>query len=262
MIRTLAKMLPRPLRKRIKNYITTLVPPPTTESFEHSLLRLGPDLKVIFDVGANVGDMTMAMCRSFPNATVYAFEPYSGTFETLRSRVEASPYRERVRLHNFGFYDQKGKAQLHVTSHHGANSLVPISSAYHVFNPHVHQEELEEVQLVRLDDFVADAGIGHIDLIKVDVEGAEFEVFAGGERTLRSMVDTIFCEMSFARFPRERGEYLRVFQALHDSGFAPAEIYDVALGDTGDQWRLAQFDCVFKSFRPLETAASRHGQAT
>ncbi len=261
MIRTIARMLPRRLKNRIKDYIVTLVPPETRESFERSLERLGPDLTTVFDVGANVGDMTMAMCKWLPDATVYAFEPYSKTFEALRTRVEASPYRDRVRLHDFGFYDKKGTAPLHVTSHHGANSLVAISSAYHVFNPHVREEEAENVRLVRLDDFVAEAGISHIDLMKVDVEGAEFEVFAGGARTLRSMVDTIFCEISFARFPRERGEYIRVFQALHDAGFAPAEIYDVALGDTGDQWRLAQFDCVFKSYRRLDAAGSHAGAA-
>jgi FkbM family methyltransferase len=251
MIRTLAGRLPRPVKKRVKSYIKSLVPPEqTTESFEHSLSRLGPDLKTVFDVGANVGDMTMSMCKLFPDATVHAFEPYSKTFETLRARVEASPYRDRVRLHNFGFYDKRGTAPLHVTSFHGANSLVSISSAYHVFNPHVREEDLEDVQLVRLDDFVGESGIGHIDLMKVDVEGAEFEVFAGGVRTLSSMIDTIICEMSFARFPRERGEYIRVCQVLQECGFAPAEIYDVAQGDTGDQWRLAQFDCVFKSFSP------------
>lgn len=262
MIRTLVRMLPRGLKDRLKDRIKKLAPPEISESFEHSLSRLGPDLKTVFDVGANVGDMTLSMCKWFPNATVHAFEPYSKTFETLRARVEASPDRDRVRLYNFGFYDKPGTAPLHVTSFHGANSLVAVSPAYHVFNPHIREEDSEDVQLVRLDDFVAEAGISHIDLMKVDVEGAELEVLSGGVRTLSSMIDTIFCEMSFARFPRERGEHVRVFQMLHDCGFAPAEIYDVAQGDTGDQWRLAQFDCVFKSFRPFDRADSHVGNAS
>jgi FkbM family methyltransferase len=263
MIRTLARRLPRPIKNRVKGYIKSLVPPEeATESFERSLSRLGPDLKMVFDVGANVGDMTMSMCKWFPDATVHAFEPYSKTFEILRTRVEASPYRDRVRLHNLGFYDKKGTAPLHVTSFHGANSLVAVSPAYHVFNPHIREEGSEDVQLVRLDDFVAEAGITQIDLMKVDVEGAEFEVFAGGVSTLSSMIDTILCEMSFARFPRERGEYIRVFQMLQDCGFAPAEIYDVAQGDTGDQWRLAQFDCVFRSFRAASRTDSNVGHAS
>ena len=249
--RTLVRMLPRRLKDRVKAFITKLVPPARSDSFELSLSRLAPDLETVFDVGANVGDMTMSMCERFPGATVYAFEPCSTTFETLRARVEASPYRDRVRLHKLGFYDTNGTALLHVTSHHGANSLVDISPSYHVFNPHVREEDSEDVRLVRLDDFVSEAGISHIDLMKVDVEGAEYEVFAVGVRTLSSMVDTVFCEVSFARHPRERGEYLRVCQVLHDCGFAPAEIYDVAQGDTSDQWRLAQFDCVFKSLRPF-----------
>ena len=259
MIRPLVRLLPRRLKDRVKAYIRTWVPPETSDSYERSLSRLGPDLKTVFDVGANVGDMTMSMCERFPTATVHAFEPYSQTFEKLRARVEASPFRDRVVLHRFGFYDKGGTAPLHVTSFHGANSLVAISSAYHVFNPHIREEDVEDVQLVRLDDFVAESGISHIDLMKVDVEGAEYEVFAGGVRTLSSMIDTVFCEMSFARFPRERGEYIRVCQLLQDCGFAPAEIYDVAQGDTGDKWRLAQFDCVFKSFRPANGADSHVG---
>jgi FkbM family methyltransferase len=249
--RTLGRVLPRSVKSKVKNYIINLFPPAETDTFGLSLSRLAPDLEIIFDVGANVGDMTMAMCERFPSATVYAFEPSASTFETLRARVESSPYRDRVKLNKFGFYDKGGTALLHVTSHHGANSLLEISSTYHVFNPHVREIDSEEVRLVRLDDYMVDADISHVDLMKVDVEGAECEVFAGGVRTLSSMVDTVFCEMSFARYPRERGEYIRVCQILHDCGFAPAEIYDVAQGDTGDQWRLAQFDCVFKSFRPL-----------
>ena len=245
--RTILRMLPRRLKDRVKNSITKLVPPERSDGFELSLSRLAPELETVFDVGANVGDMTMLMCEQFPGASVYAFEPCSTTFERLRARVEASPYRDRVRLHKLGFYDKNGTGLLHVTSHHGANSLVEISSSYRVFNPHIREEDSENVRLVRLDDFVGEAGITHIDLMKVDVEGAEYEVFAGGVQTLSSMVDTVFCEISFARHPRERGEYLRVCQALHDCGFAPAEIYDVAQGDTSDQWRLAQFDCVFKS---------------
>lgn len=253
------RMLPRRLKQRVKDSLTKLLP--RGDSFELSLSRLAPDLEIVFDVGANVGDMTMSMCERFLGATVYAFEPCSTTFETLRARVEASPYRDRIRLHRLGFSDTNGTGLLHVTSHHGANSLVDITSTYRVFNPHVREEDTENVKLVRLDDFVGEAGIRHIDLMKVDVEGAEYEVFAGGVRTMSSMVDTVFCEISFARHSRERGEYIRVCKLLHDCGFAPAEIYDVAQGDTSDSWRLAQFDCVFKAFRPSVRAASQVGVA-
>lgn len=257
---SLVRLLPRSTKERLKHFLVNLAPPARSDSFELSLSRLAPDLTTIFDVGANVGDMTMALCERFPAATVYAFEPSAATFERLRQRVAASPYHDRVRLHRFAFYERNGTAPMYVTSHIGANSLLNISAAYHAFNPHVHEMEVENVRLVRLDDFVAEAGIENIDLMKVDVEGAEYEVFAGGLRTLSSIVNTVFCEISFARYPRERGEYIRVCQVLHECGFAPAEIYDVAQGDTGDQWRLAQFDCVFQSFRPPVQTTSDAGR--
>jgi hypothetical protein len=63
MIRTLVRMLPRRLKDRVKDSITKLVPLEKSDSFEHSLSRLSPDLKTVFDVGANVGDMTIS-CAS------------------------------------------------------------------------------------------------------------------------------------------------------------------------------------------------------
>jgi FkbM family methyltransferase len=241
--RALSRIVPRP----VKDYIRARFPA-EQDGFGSALGRLGEDIEVVFDVGANVGDMTLRMLDVFPRAIVYSFEPCTSTFEVLRSRVEDSPHAGRARLFKHGFGAISETKGLHVTSHHGANSLLDISPEYHEANPHVQEHAIEEITLLRMDDFVRDRGVEHIDLVKIDVEGAEAEVISGARETLSSRVDTVFCEVTFVRHPRSRGEFVRIFQLMHDCGFAPAEIYDVAQGDAGTVWRLGQLDCVFRRF--------------
>ncbi len=242
--RMLSKLLPRSLKDYVRANL--LVP---NDSFDLSLSRVDPDIKVVFDIGANVGGITTILLERFPNAIVYSFEPCTSTFEKLRQAVAASPHRERCRMFKMGFYDAPTLGQLHITSHDGANSLLDITPEYHRANPHIEECDSEEIELRLLDDFVAEQGIDHIDLIKVDVEGAEAEVLLGGRETLSEKVDVVFCEISLVRHRRSQGEFIRIFETMHECGFAPAEIYDVAQGGApASLWRLGQFDCVFRRF--------------
>jgi hypothetical protein len=136
---------------------------------------------------------------------------------------------------------------LHLSPAHGANSLIASSEEYRQLNPHIQHTGTEQIHLMRLDDFVAREGVERIDLVKIDVEGFELQVLQGGSDTFRNRVDSLMMEISFVRHPRSSAEFMRLFELLHDYGFAPAEIYDLAQVPDGD-WRLAQFDCIFRKF--------------
>ena len=214
---TIGKLVPRSIRQSLRPPAAVVLSP-----FEQAIRRLDPSSTTVFDIGANVGDMTLAMLKAFPDAVVYSFEPCSSTRDVLTERVHASPYTDRVRLYSNGFFDQEAVRALNVTSFNGANSLLEINAEYHEMNPHIEERATEDITLVRLDDFVREQGIVHIDLIKIDVEGVEYQVLAGARQTLSTMVDAVIVEMSFVRHPREADDYIRVFQILHECGFAPA----------------------------------------
>jgi FkbM family methyltransferase len=241
---TIGRFVPRGVK-------AVLRPPAPLSPFQQAVRRFDPETGVVFDIGANVGDMTLSMLEAFPQATIYAFEPCSDTHARLAERVKASRHGDRVKLFTNGFFDQETVRALNVTSFNGANSLLEITPEYHQMNPHIEECTTEDITLVRLDDFVVEQGINQIDLIKIDVEGAEYQVLAGGRETLSTKVDAVIVEVSFIRRPREDGEFIRIFQILHECGFAPAEIYDVEHADVESIWRLAQFDCVFRRIKPL-----------
>ena len=215
------------------------------------LRGMSRDFATVFDIGANVGDVSLLMLYYFPKATVYSFEPCSGTHDILLSSIAKAGYSDRSRPFRLGFFDEEKEATLNITSFHGANSMLDITEEYQKLHPHIEKIKTEQIPLVRLDDFVSQHNIGHIDLVKIDVEGVELQILKGGAKTFSTIVDTVIMEMSFLRNPREEGEYIKLFQVMQDYGFAPAEIYDVAHAEGANTWKLAQFDCVFKRFREV-----------
>lgn len=137
------------------------------------LLRARPQ-RVVFDVGANLGDFTLAALEAFGPATrVLAFEPSPRTFERLTAAVAQRP---GVELHNLGLGDQPGHLNLYTDGvGSGMASLYQrdLSAQGRALNI------VEQVEVTTLDRFCAEHQISAIDYLKLDVEGHELSVLRG-----------------------------------------------------------------------------------
>jgi len=130
--------------------------------------RFQPD--VIIDVGSNIGASILYFHQRFPRARIIGFEPHPATFAVLEKNVANLPQvavlncglgatTEQMILPdesiNFGAFSTKGRRR-------GQTESLPTV----------------ECQVRRLDDVLLELGIGKIDLIKIDCEGAEAEVLS------------------------------------------------------------------------------------
>lgn len=135
-----------------------------------------------FDIGANVGLFSLGVgvkLAGLPGA-IYAFEPCPSTFAVLEKNLQQNRLAN-VRTFSVAVSDQSGQASLYVNNSlkDGLNSLErPSHTDAHVVG-HV------PVSTVTLDDFVETHGITRVDVMKVDVEGAELLVFRGARDLLR-----------------------------------------------------------------------------
>jgi FkbM family methyltransferase len=128
----------------------------------------------IFDVGANVGDWLLLARRWCPSAHIHAFEIVPDTFSTLQRRSSSSP---AVTLNPIGLAEQPGRVEvIHCLDDSGLSSVIPW--------PHGKQSTTLSCQVVTGDDYCADHHIDHIDLLKLDIEGAELPVLRGFRRML------------------------------------------------------------------------------
>jgi FkbM family methyltransferase len=143
------------------------------------------------DVGASVGLYSLfAAKRVGPRGRVSAFEPSSREFSRLTDHLRLNK-TDNVRAFYFALSDRSGFASLAVAEdwHEGQNTLGAI------VYPGVRQQRSEQVILKRLDNLIVEAGLPKIDVMKVDVEGAEYAVLNGARTVLREHRPVLMLEV-------------------------------------------------------------------
>jgi FkbM family methyltransferase len=154
--------------------------------------RLGPGT-VAFDVGANIGEMALHMARCVgPAGAVFAFEPAPEIADRLAANVARNGVGAIVRVERCALSDEPGTPTLRMpddtADNQGLGTIV--SGEARGFPKQV------EVVVDTLDAFVARAHIDRLDLIKADIQGAELQLLAGGEQTIRDLAPDIIMEVS------------------------------------------------------------------
>jgi len=125
-------------------------------------------LKTIFDVGANEGNWATLASGEAQDASIHAFEIINNTFAVLAKNCADN---KKITSNNFGLFSRSGEINMHV--YDASNTL---SSHMNYPNGKNH-EELCHIRTG--DDYKREKNIDQINFLKIDVEGAEFEVLKG-----------------------------------------------------------------------------------
>ncbi|MDV3001985.1 MAG: hypothetical protein N5P05_003591 [Chroococcopsis gigantea SAG 12.99] len=139
----------------------------------------------VFDVGANIGELSLLFSKFVgERGQVHAFEASRATFEKLKTIFEANS-RARVILNHRAVSDKEGIVKLYVydDTHSGWNSLAdrPLSN-YGIYD--ISAICQEEISSLTIDRYCKEHAIDTIDLLKIDVEGAEYQVLLGCHQML------------------------------------------------------------------------------
>ena len=155
----------------------------------------------VADVGAYKGWYT-TLCSKMvgPNGCVYSFEPEPNNFQMLHKVVWLNQLRN-VKLFKLALSDKDGFESLYLSKHPSMHSTTLIRSNNSI-----------SVPCMRLDTLSRLHKIAKIDLIKVDVEGAELKVLKGMQRTINEFepifsIDVLHYEGEF----EEISSFMREF---------------------------------------------------
>jgi len=128
------------------------------------------------DVGAHVGYYSLQAARQVgPSGQVISFEPEPSNYELLTQNIVLNGYSNLTAI-NKAVSSTVGTATLYITAlDNGRNSM------YHHGLP---ESGSTSVETTTLDSFLASEGWPRVDLVKIDVEGAEVEVLDGMARLM------------------------------------------------------------------------------
>ena len=123
--------------------------------------------KLIFDVGANLGQSTTSFLTHFPDSRIQCFEPASATFEALSRTFGAD---SRVSLNQLALDNREQEARFLAVKQSAGNRILRNDETF---------AETETVQTMRGDRFCTEHGIHAIDILKIDTEGNDLRVLVG-----------------------------------------------------------------------------------
>ena len=134
--------------------------------------------RVLIDVGANVGEWSLAACRHLPAATVHAFEIAAPTAVQLRET--AASCDGRIVVNACGLGDREGEITIfHAPESDTATSTLRAAIEVSASSHNIHTITELSARITTGDAYLKAQDIAHVDMLKIDVEGAEFAVLNG-----------------------------------------------------------------------------------
>lgn len=203
--------------------------------------RVGRADATIFDVGASTGATIERLLGVFEQPTIHAFEPQTAAFTALHQRFGG---RDRIHLNNIALADRVGIASLHRSSHQETASLFAQSAASEwAKSLNVSPAGEVTVALDTVDHYCAQHGIGAVDLLKLDIQGAEPECLDGAQTMLAAgAIRVVQAEIILHGFYERRGSFGAIEARLLPHGFHLLTVFDVLITTEGE---LLQLDAVF-----------------
>lgn len=175
----------------------------SSETFFRSLAH---KWRIFVDVGAHVGVMSAIVASTNPKALCVAFEPHPEIYEVLKRNCTLYP---NIRPENMAVGEFSGTAQLFIAKSEVANSTTrpSVSTEKHPIS----------VLLAMLDDYFLNNQLPVPDMIKVDVEGGEYEVLKGSLRLRNSHLPPVWFIEANTDFLRERGLDIGILDTIFRS---------------------------------------------
>ncbi len=152
------------------------------------LLNVLPQNPVIVDIGANVGYFDLLIFSYFEEPKIYAFEPSPSNYNLISRHKEINSL-QGLFVFKKAVSDKTGTIRFYFDE---SNEHSAIGSVYDSFDPL--NTSMINVESITLDDFLLEQQIDHVDLLKVDCEGAEYDILYHSLPSLREKVSTLVVE--------------------------------------------------------------------
>ena len=196
------------------------------EVFSLQKLLINKEDPFIFDIGACHGSVALTYNNLFRSPKIYCFEPFPESFEILKKNL--SPY-DNIKSLNIALSDKTGLSKLNVNSNKATNSLLPSDERGEDFwGKNLYKtENVINVNTITLDDIIKQFSIPIIDILKIDVQGGEYEVFQGAEEFLSNQkVSLIYSEMIMC--PTYKGQHTlsEYFSLLYKYGYTFLDFFN------------------------------------
>jgi len=196
---------------------------------------------VIFDIGACECEDSIEYVKMFPNAKIYAIEPINENFKQCLRKVNAANMMNNISVYELAISNTNGSQPIFVSS--GCPEHLKNTSSHNYGNKsssllepkehlNIHKwckfDKGKDVKTMTLDRFCNMVGVNKIDIIHIDVQGNELNVFSGSLSILNT-IKVIYSEVSNIEFYKNQVLKKDLVDFLRQYMFSP--VLDTAGND-------------------------------
>lgn len=156
------------------------------------LRQVVPENGVVVDAGANIGVLSLLAARLAPRGRVYAFEPAPRTADYIRANAAANRVTN-IEVEAVALSDHEGEIEFAVNTEYPAGAHLAVDEASIT------------VPTTTLDAWASRVGLDRLDVLKIDVEGAELLVLAGAAATIARFRPVVVAECNAGALRRVAG---------------------------------------------------------
>lgn len=183
--------------------------------------------KVFVDIGANLGIATIIMAKLNPESIVYSFEPFKKTFDLLVKNIELNSLTN-VKAFNLAVSNKTNKTlDLSILNWmSGANSTCADAK---LFENNWNSVDVQKVDCISFDEIILINKIDKIHLLKIDCEGAEFDIIYDSDLFKDKIVENIVGEFHDLKYNKalNRSKELIEYCEKHVDGICKISILQI-----------------------------------
>ncbi len=213
-------------------FLNGVYEPETTRQLQQ-LVRPG---HTALDVGANIGYYSLVLAKAVGDAgRVHAFEPVPRLAGTLERNIEANGFRNVI-VERLACWSSCGETEIYEGpgSNSGTSSL---------FRQNAEAVKGHKIQTTTIDAYAVAKQLKSVDLIKIDVEGAEIDVLEGAWETIARWRPVLIVEV-VPRFLESRASSFEAFLKLLESRGYECRVRDPR--PTVDDWEYCNLIAIPK----------------
>ena len=150
-----------------------------------------------------------------PETFIYSFEPLKDCFEKLRRRETRD---SKFKAFNYALGEEEADASINMSSYSLSSSLLAMTESHKTLFPHTQESVPEMIKVKRLDDVFRELKLEKEILIKIDTQGYEDKVIAGGINAF-SAARAAIIESSFVELYENQPLFDDIYGKMKSLGF-------------------------------------------
>lgn len=187
-------------------------------------------IRTVIDVGANTGQFSKEARDTLPSAQIHSFEPLPDCYEQLCESFKGDAL---FTAYNCALGENTGLVSMNRSSYTPSSSLLTMSEIHKKLFPHTAHETKTRIRIERMDDALSQVALTPPMLLKIDTQGYEDRVLAGGPETL-AKTDAVLIEASFVSLYADQPLFANIYTLLTAKGFIYRGALQQKRGPTGE----------------------------